>query len=122
MSNGISVDGVKDVVGAFNRFKNTATNNVEKALVTGALRVERDAKTKAPVDSGRLRSSLTNVTENFGTNSPAVKVGTNVEYAAAQEFGTSRFPAQPFLYPALTENKKKILSDIAAAIRRGAGL
>lgn len=39
---------------------------------------------KAPVDTGRLKNSITYAVDNAGF---VVYIGTNVEYAAAQEFG-----------------------------------
>ena len=52
-------------------------------LTAAALGVERDAKKKAPVDTGRLRSSLTHEVEDT-----LARVGTDVEYAAFMEYGT----------------------------------
>ena len=52
-------------------------DEVEQALINSALMVERDAKINAPVDTGRLRSSITH-TEDFGSNNPSVEVGTSV--------------------------------------------
>ena len=122
-----SVEGAKELAAKLKKIEKTATNEIEQALVNSALMVERDAKIKAPVNKrkglgGRLRSSITHKTENFGSNNPAVLVGTNVEYAKFQEFGTSKFPAQPYLYPALIENESRILKEIAKAFKKGAGL
>lgn len=97
-------------------------SEIEQALTDSALLVERDAKIKSPVDTGRLRSSLTHVSEDSGSDNPSVKVGTNVEYAKFVEFGSSRQAAQPFLYPALIENEQKIKRKLAEAFRRGLGL
>lgn len=67
-----------------------------------ALEVMKDAKQFAPVDTGNLRRSITATGD--GTD---WQVGTNVEYAVYQEFGTSRMRAQPFLGPALNAAKAK---------------
>jgi HK97 gp10 family phage protein len=76
-------------------------------MTKACLLVERDAKINAPVDTGRLRSSITNRLEIEEGQLVGI-IGTNVEYAAYQEFGTSVMPAHPFLYPALESNKEKI--------------
>ncbi|MFU0812246.1 MAG: HK97 gp10 family phage protein [Atopobium sp.] len=60
------------------------------------------AKAKCPVDTGRLRNSITHVLK--GGISPAVYIGTNVEYGKYVEEGTSKHDAQPFLKPAATEH------------------
>lgn len=73
---------------------------VAKDLQRRALQVERAAKQLCPVDTGRLRSSITN---QVGTDAEGLlaAVGTDVEYAPYVELGTSRMAAQPFLLPAL---------------------
>lgn len=73
---------------------------VGKDLARRAIKVESAAKRLAPVDTGRLRSS---VTHELGADSDGLvaRVGTNVHYAVHQEFGTSRMSAHPFLRPAL---------------------
>lgn len=61
------------------------------------LRVEGVAKRICPVDTGRLRASISSRVEP----GPVGVVGTNVEYAPYVELGTVHTPAQPFLTPAL---------------------
>ncbi len=117
-----NIEGEEKVIARLKVISVTAKNDIEQALINSALIVERDAKIKVPVDTGRLRSSLSHETENFGTDNPTVTVGTNVEYGPYVEFGTSRQSAKPYLYPALIENKAKILKEIAAAFRKGCGL
>lgn len=112
------------------KLNNLANVSVDEALEKVCLIVENSAKTKAPVDSGNLRNSITHeVIGNEGI------VGTNVEYAPYVEFGTGLFSSQgdgrkdvpwryqsadgtwhttsgqnpqPYLQPALLENKKNI--------------
>lgn len=52
-----------------------------------ALMVERDAKILAPVDTGRLRASITPQVRRNGNTVMGV-VGSNVKYAAAVETGS----------------------------------
>lgn len=77
---------------------------LDRAIVDGldrmAIRVERAAKRAAPVDTGRLRSSIARETTRDADGFLA-RVGTDVEYAPYVEFGTQRASAQPFLRPAL---------------------
>ncbi len=78
-------------------------NNMEKAV----LMVENDAKRFVAVDTGRLRSSITHeITES--KNEIKGVVGTNVNYAIAQEYGTSKQSGQAYLRPALAKNLSKI--------------
>lgn len=73
---------------------------IARDLQRRALQVDRAAKQGCPVDTGRLRSSITNEIGQDGEGLVAV-IGTNVEYAPYVELGTSRMAAQPFLLPAL---------------------
>lgn len=71
---------------------------IARALETIGLVAERYAKEYAPVDTGRLRNSITHET---APEEGAVYIGTNVEYAPYQEFGTIHQKGTPFLRPAL---------------------
>ena len=80
-------------------------NKANKQIINKAcLMVERDAKKLCPVDTGRLRSSITH--EIQGTTG---RVGSNVEYSRAVELGTEKQSPQPYLRPALHKNEKRIL-------------
>jgi HK97 gp10 family phage protein len=75
---------------------------MHKELQRRATKVVRRAKRLCPVDTGRLRSSITHdEVERRGRTTLVVRVGTNVEYAAYVELGTSRQRSQPYLRPAL---------------------
>lgn len=65
--------------------------------------VEAEAKLRTPVDTGTLRRSITSRTEE-----ESVTIGTNIEYASHVEKGTSNQKPQPYLTPAVEENKDKI--------------
>src|SRR5205809_368779 len=73
-----------------------------KYLKSKGIQVQRRAKRLAPVDTGRLRASIT---EELSRDERGLveRIGTDVEYAPYQEFGTSKMAAHPFLRPALTE-------------------
>lgn len=75
---------------------------VGKDLERRALKVERAAKRACPVDTGRLRSSLTHEIQRDVQGLMAV-VGTDVGYAPFVELGTRHMAGQPFLRPALSE-------------------
>ena len=85
---------VKEVIEA----KNEA---IARALEAIGIQAEGDVAELAPVDTGRLRDSITHEVDE---SEEAVYVGTNVEYAAYQEYGTSRMRAHPFLKPGIMNN------------------
>jgi HK97 gp10 family phage protein len=88
------------------RLKEISTQ-LKQGMTKACLLVERDAKINAPVDTGRLRASITNRLD-IEDNLLVGIIGTNVSYASFQEFGTSKMAAYPFLFPALESNKEKI--------------
>lgn len=94
--------GVKFDDAAVRRLFEGPDGVVAKGLAKKAVQVERTAKRLCPVDTGRLRSSITWSLEQDGRGLYAL-VGTNVVYAAYVEFGTRFMAAQPFLRPALRE-------------------
>ena len=89
---------------------------IEQAMKEAVLIVEADAKRKAPVDTGRLRGSITNEVRKIAGAVLEGRVGTNVDYAKYVELGTSRQDPQPYLRPALRNNFNDIVSIIQEAI------
>lgn len=104
---------------------------LEKA---GAI-VQTDAKRMVPVDNGDLRGSITRRVEG-----KTAIVGTNLEYAQWVEYKTDPHPIngpvkingvgwryigmhpgtkeQPFMRPAIDQNRKSLIRDFAALIRK----
>ena len=104
--------------------------------------VEGAAKDKAPKDTGALRRSITSKVEVTGNSIEGI-VFTPLEYAPYQEFGTGLFAEngngrktpwvymddkgnyhytrgqhpQPYMRPALEENKDKIINIIKGALK-----
>lgn len=74
---------------------------LNNALKKKGFKVVREAKKNAPVDTGRLRASITLNTEQRPDGLVNVLVGSDVDYAPFVEFGTENRPPQPFLRPAL---------------------
>lgn len=60
---------------------------LHEVMLGAAIVAEREAKRLCPVDTGRLRGSITHEVTKDGAQVRAV-VGTNVEYAAPVEYGT----------------------------------
>ena len=84
-----------------------------KALEAIGLAAEGYAKLKCPVDTGRLRNSITHATQD-----DVEYIGTNVEYAAYVEFGTSKMGARPYIKPAATEHSDEY-KQLAKAMLQG---
>ena len=74
---------------------------IAKALTMIGQQAEGYAKAICPVDTGRLRNSITNAID---TEANAVFIGTNVEYGPYVELGTSRRHPHPYLKPAASDH------------------
>jgi HK97 gp10 family phage protein len=108
--------------------------NAEQALGKACALLEREAKIKAPKDTGALRNSIASRIVRDG-DELAGEVFTPLEYAPYVEFGTGLFaesggrsdvpwcyqddegnwhstsgmPPQPFMRPALDENRDEVV-------------
>jgi len=67
--------------------------------------VQAESTDGCPVDSGRLKQSITN---QVNEDDKSVDIGTNVDYAVYVHEGTSKQSAQPFIKDAVLKNIDKI--------------
>jgi HK97 gp10 family phage protein len=95
-------------------FLDALPEQIEQALIAIGLTAESYAKQECPVDTGRLRNSITNAVR-AGENS--VYIGSNVSYAAFVELGTSLMKARPYLKPAATEHTAEYKSLAEQALK-----
>lgn len=75
------------------------------------LNVRQEPPKHPRVQFGRLISSITSKVEEAGSQIEG-QIGTNVYYGKYLEFGTSRHPAYPWLYPAVESSKDKIVEAL----------
>lgn len=86
-------------------FNEKLHRRVVQILTACALIVLADAIRNCPVDSGRLRASLTYRVDDKNLSA---RIGTNVFYALFVFLGTYKMPARPILTNALEANKPEI--------------
>lgn len=132
MADNVKIEGLADVLEAIESIG--ANTNWEQALMKACALVERSAKQNAPKGNGELQRSIASRIERDGNDVVGV-VYTPLEYAPYVEFGTGLFAEnggrqdvpwcyqddkgewhttsgqhpQPFLRPALNENREEIL-------------
>ncbi|MFW5879304.1 MAG: HK97-gp10 family putative phage morphogenesis protein [bacterium] len=82
-------------------FKNSYFNGLKPEigdeLNKGSKKIQRKMKSRCPVDTGKLKDSIS-VGKN---NNLEYRVGTNLDYAKFVEFGTSTSSSQPFMRPSV---------------------
>ena len=89
---------------------------LSRGLGEVGLVAEVHAKARCPVDTGRLRDSITHAQLDARHEA----IGTNVEYARYVELGTSRAGARPFLVPAASGHSPEYRAIMRAALGGGA--
>lgn len=136
MSN--SINGIDNLMKKLNELGVNAEEVVKKSMRKNIQLVKDEAKLLCPVRDGDLRKSI--------RSSVSIKKGiikgmvyTNSDHAAYVEFGTgirgqssnsntevnvrykqdwSGMEAQPYLYPALKNNKDKVLNEIEKDVKK----
>lgn len=93
--------GVEVRVDNRDEFKRGMEAALATALEEIGLTAEGYAKRACPVDTGRLRNSITHIVDEGGK---CAVIGTNVEYAPYVELGTTRQRPQPYLKPAAEDH------------------
>lgn len=96
-------------------FQEALESQIEQALIAIGMTAETYAKENCPVDTGRLRNSITHEVE-MGDKSAII--GTNVEYAAFVELGTSKMKARPYLRPAAESHSEEYKALVEAALKQ----
>ena len=87
---------------------------INMALEMIGIEAERYAKEYCPVDTGRLRNSITHTQKGKATE----LIGSNVEYAPYVEAGTSRMAPRKFLYRAVFDHMSTY-KEIAESCLKG---
>lgn len=134
------IEGLVEIIETLNKLENT--ESIVSGIEQGCAAVERDAKKKAPKNTGELKRSITSKVENEGRQVVG-EVFTPLEYAPYVEYGTGLFAEkggrkdvpwhymdekgewhstngqrpQPFMRPALQENRERILEYIKAGVK-----
>jgi len=118
----ITIVGDKEVVARLTAMGAKAQPALVNAIKAGALIVQNDAKVRAPYKTGNLRRSIH--LEQLPANG-GIAIGTNLVYAATQEYGRpgggwngSDIPAHAYLRPAWDQNIGRVAQTIGATLRK----
>lgn len=112
-------------------------NNLGVSLRKGAIVLTGTAANLAPRDTSRLADSITYSIGNFvstvkskakdsdkvskSNDNKAAFIGTNVEYAAINEYGgiKTKHKAQPYLRPVIDNERKNVLNIFMDGVAKG---
>lgn len=127
----IEFEGLEEVLKSIDNLADL--NNLDQALGKACALVEGEAKKKAPKDTGALRRSITSKVENnegiiftpleyapyieygtglFAENGGRADVPWNYQDDEGNWHSTSGMKPQPFMRPALNENREQIIRII----------
>lgn len=136
MSN--SIVGLDSLIKKLDKLGGNAEEVVKKSMQKNILLVKNEAKMLCPVKHGDLRKSISKQTIVRKGSIKGI-IFTNSDHAAYVEFGTgirgqysnsntevnvtykqdwSGMEAQPYLYPALKNNKDKVLNEIEKDVKK----
>ena len=79
----------------------------ERFVTFGGLIIAGNMKRRSPVDTGRLRGSITTNVDSDG-DGPYSDTGPGTDYAEYVEYGTTRQPAQPYAEPGFQASRSAI--------------
>jgi HK97 gp10 family phage protein len=105
----VRIEGMSALRRALLNVTREGRRTAQREVLRTLLNIQRRAKERCPVDTGRLRNSIA-----FELDEDRLSggVGTNVEYAPFVEHGTSRMAAQPFLFPAFEEERPQFIERL----------
>lgn len=135
----IRIEGLNEVLAKIDSMGDTV--EIEMAVGKACALIERSAKEKAPKDTGALKRSITSEVKKNGDDIQGV-VYTPLEYAPYVEYGTGLFAEsggrtdvpwcyqddsgewhttsgqkpQPFIRPAVNENRTRVIEIIKEAL------
>ena len=134
----VKIEGLNNLLAKLNEYADPA--QLKKSMGKCCAIVEASAKEKAPKDTGALRRSISSRVEETANGVEGV-IFTPLEYAPYIEYGTGLFAEdggrqtpwsyqddegnwhttkgqrpQPYMRPALTENRDQILETLKGAI------
>lgn len=111
------IKGTPELVAKFKALGGNVNAELVKSVTKWTEQVMTDAIGLCPVDTGELQDSITSFIRRDGDGVEGT-VYADKDYAGYVEFGTRYMAAQPFLYPALNNNKPKILDGVKADLTK----
>ena len=123
----VYVQRTKELMADLRKAGGEVQEEARKVLDEMSARIADDARSRVPVDTGALRSSIKKSVSRKKLEAAVwaggKAGGTDTYYAVFVEFGTKNVPAQPFIFPAgrahEQETEERLTAVMYEALRRG---
>lgn len=112
----VTIEGLPGLKAALERKVEELRAARELVVAEEGRLIEADAKMAAPVDKGELRDGI-----ELELGQGLATIRTTSEHSAANEFGTSKMAAQPFMTPTAERARRRIPKTAAALFRKTLG-
>lgn len=122
MTEGAKVLGIEELVRRLEAIdRNTRGVLLERAALAGAEPIRKSAEAKAPRRRGVLAAGIGTEVVKRSTRGVTVRIGFRKEdfYGMFQELGTRNHAAQPFLRPAIDEQKEAAIVEVGRELLVG---
>jgi HK97 gp10 family phage protein len=113
----IKIEGLSELARKWNRLSSKVKQMTMDALMKSGYRVERAAKKETPVDTGRLRASISVSSMLALRAEPHVVISPHTNYAIYVHEGTRYMKARPFMTKGYEASRKQIQSDMRALLK-----
>jgi HK97 gp10 family phage protein len=117
-----SIEGLDEILDELNGLEDEILEAALDGLKKGMKHTVKEARALCPVDTGKLRDSITASAAIRGGQIEA-SISATAEYAASVEMGSvpqggagHGTPARPFMYPAFKMTRGLIVSQVSEAI------
>ncbi len=108
----LKIEGLDKAMAKLNKIADNCPKKADNIIEDVGETVFADSQNLCPVDTGTLLASGSH-NHSFLRS----EVGYNCPYAAAQEFGTSKMDAQPYLRPAAAQAPSELKKRMAEIIK-----
>ena len=108
----VKIEGLNELKANLRRYPQISAPEIEKAIKKSVNEIEKNAKPRTPVDTGRLRGSYRT---NFGKFRG--EIGPNTNYALYVHEGTRKMKARPYLRQGVDASKTNIDTHFKTALK-----
>ncbi|QYU58207.1 HK97 gp10 family phage protein [Weissella confusa] len=105
--------GADDFIRKVNQITNLKQKAISREVINSAHRIERDAKERAPFDTGNLKKNIT-ASRVDEYQAKAISAANYSEYV---DKGTRKMAAQPFFTPAVESERTKFAENMRKIVK-----